>query len=67
MMRQSNIEYVVGLIMPHKTTYTKIAAKIIFVTMFLTLIAAYFYGEYMKKDAISNLAHVDAKNKQACF
>ncbi|WP_294918049.1 EAL domain-containing protein [Sulfuricurvum sp. PD_MW2] len=47
--------------MPHKTTYTKIAAKIIFITMFFTLIAAYFYGEYMKKDAISNLAHVDAK------
>lgn len=47
--------------MPHKTTYTKIAAKIIFVTMLFTLIAAYFYGEYMKKDAISNLAHVDAK------
>ncbi|MBV5320939.1 MAG: EAL domain-containing protein [Sulfuricurvum sp.] len=47
--------------MSHKTTYTKIAAKIIFVTMFLTLIVAYFYGEYMKKDAISNLAHIDAK------
>lgn len=47
--------------MPHKTTYTKIAAKIIFITMLFTLIAAYFYGEYMKKDAISNLAHVDAK------
>ena len=52
---------VFGLIMPHKTTYTKIAAKIIFITMLFTLIAAYFYGEYMKKDAISNLAHVDAK------
>ena len=47
--------------MSHKTSYTKIAAKIIFITMFLTLIAAYFYGEYMKRDAISNLAHVDAK------
>jgi hypothetical protein len=47
--------------MPHKTTYTKIAAKIIFITMLFTLIAAYVYGEYMKKDAISNLAHVDAK------
>lgn len=47
--------------MPHKTTYTKIAAKIIFITMFVTLVAAYLYGEYMKKDAIANLAHVDAK------
>lgn len=47
--------------MPQKTTYTKIAAKIIFITMLLTLISAYFYGEYMKKDAISNLAHIDAK------
>lgn len=47
--------------MSHKTSYTKIAAKIIFTTMFLTLIAAYLYGEYMKRDAISNLAHVDAK------
>jgi diguanylate cyclase (GGDEF)-like protein len=47
--------------MSHKTTYTKIAAKIIFITMLLTLSAAYFYGEYMKRDAISNLAHIDAK------
>ncbi|MDD5716516.1 MAG: EAL domain-containing protein [Sulfuricurvum sp.] len=29
--------------------------------MFFTLIVAYGYGEYMKKEAISNLAHVDAK------
>lgn len=47
--------------MSQKTTYTKIAAKIIFITMFFTLLAAYIYGEYMKRDAISNLAHVDAK------
>lgn len=47
--------------MPHKTTYTKIAAKIIFITMFVTLVATYLYGEYMKRDAIANLAHVDAK------
>lgn len=47
--------------MAHKTTYTRIAAKIIFITMFLTLVAAYGYGEYMKRDAISNLAHVDAR------
>lgn len=47
--------------MPQKTTYTKIAAKIIVITMFVTLVATYMYGEYMKRDAIANLAHVDAK------
>jgi len=47
--------------MSHKTTYTKIAAKIIFVTMIITLLFAFTYGEYMKRDAISSLAHVDAK------
>jgi diguanylate cyclase (GGDEF)-like protein len=46
---------------PHKTTYTKIAAKIILITMFVTLLVTYIYGEYMKRDAITNLAHVDAK------
>lgn len=29
--------------------------------MFVTLVATYMYGEYMKRDAIANLAHVDAK------
>jgi len=47
--------------MSHKTTYTKIAAKIIFITMAVTLLFAFMYSEYMKKDAISNLAYVDAK------
>ena len=47
--------------MSKKTTYTKITAKIIFITLFFTLITAYIYGEYMKKDAVSNLAHIDAK------
>ena len=47
--------------MAPKTTYTKIAAKIIFITMIATLAATYMYGEYMKRDAIANLAHVDAK------
>lgn len=47
--------------MTNKTTYTKITAKIIAVTLFFTLISAFSYGEYMKKDAISNLAHIDAK------
>ncbi len=47
--------------MSSKTTYTRIAAKIIFITMLITLAFAFIYGEYMKREAISNLAHVDAK------
>ncbi|MDD2265422.1 EAL domain-containing protein [Sulfuricurvum sp.] len=47
--------------MSYKTTYTKIAAKIIFVTMVITLVFAFVYGEYMKRNAITNLAHIDAK------
>ena len=47
--------------MAQKTTYTKITAKIIFITLFFTLISAYIYSEYMKKNAILNLAHIDAK------
>lgn len=44
-----------------KTTYTKITAKIILIMLFFTLVAAFFYGEYMKKNAISSLSHEDAK------
>lgn len=44
-----------------KTTYTKITAKIIIVTLSLTLISAFFYGEYMKNRTVSNLASVEAK------
>ncbi|MCX6072777.1 MAG: EAL domain-containing protein [Campylobacterales bacterium] len=51
--------------MSHKTTYTKIAAKIIFMTMVVTLFFGFFYSEYMKKDAISKLAHQDAKKTSA--
>ena len=47
--------------MTKKTTYAKITAKIIFVTMFFTLISAFIYGQFMKKEAISSLAYVDAK------
>lgn len=47
--------------MKNKTTYTKITAKIMLVTLLFTLTCAFIYGEYMKKDAISSLAHVDAK------
>lgn len=44
-----------------KTTYTKITAKIILITLVLTLTAAFVYGEYMKKNAISSLSHEDAR------
>jgi len=47
--------------MNNKTTYTKITAKIMLVTLVFTLICAFVYGEYVKKNAISSLAHVDAK------
>lgn len=47
--------------MSKKTTYARITAKIIFITMFLTLVSAFMYGQYMKQEAISKLAYVDAK------
>lgn len=47
--------------MKTKTTYTKITAKIIFITLILTLLSAYFYSEYMKQNAIERLSEVDAK------
>lgn len=47
--------------MAHKTSYSKIAAKIIFTTLFFTIISAYIYSEFMKKNAITTLAHIDAK------
>lgn len=47
--------------MRNKTTYTKITAKIILITLFFTLICAFAYGQYMKKNAIYDLAYVDAK------
>jgi len=47
--------------MQKKTSYTKITAKIIFTTLIATLISATIYGEYLKKNAITDLAHVDAK------
>ncbi|MDA3909494.1 MAG: EAL domain-containing protein, partial [Sulfurimonas sp.] len=49
------------MLMAQKTNYTKITAKIIFITLFFTLISAYTYSEYMKKNAISTLAQIDAK------
>ena len=47
--------------MKKHTTFTKITAKIIFVTLFITLILSYTYAEYMKQEAISEIAHIDAK------
>ncbi|WP_457749043.1 EAL domain-containing protein [Sulfurimonas sp.] len=47
--------------MKNKTTYTKITAKIIFLALFFTLIGAYIYSSYMKRNAIINLSQVDAK------
>ncbi|WP_241856034.1 bifunctional diguanylate cyclase/phosphodiesterase [Sulfurimonas lithotrophica] len=47
--------------MKRNTTFTKITAKIIFVTLFITLILSYSYAEYMKREAISEIAHLDAK------
>ena len=35
--------------MKNKTTYTKITAKIMLVTLSFTLAFAFIYGEYMKK------------------
>ena len=47
--------------MKNKTTYAKITARIIFFTLFFTLIGTYLYSGYMKRSAISNLSEVDAK------
>jgi len=47
--------------MANKTTYTKITAKIILITLLFTLSSAFIYGEYLKKNAMFSLAQVDAK------
>lgn len=47
--------------MSKKTTYKKITAKIILTTLFLTLGAGYIYSQFMKQNAISNLAQIEAK------
>ncbi len=47
--------------MKQKTTYKKVVAKIVFTTLTITLIVAFLYGDYLKKKAISDLAHIDAK------
>lgn len=47
--------------MRSKATYTKITAKIIFITLFFAIVSSFIYGEYMKRGAIEKLAHIDAK------
>ena len=44
-----------------KSSYTIITAKMIVFTMLTTLIIGYFYSQYMKENAIVNLAKSDAK------
>jgi len=44
-----------------KTSYTKITAKIMAITLVLTLGIAYIYGEYLKKESIKHLSQADAK------
>ena len=53
--------------MKNKTTYTKITAKIIFVTLAITLASAYIYSGYMKQSAIINLSQIDAKKPVSSF
>lgn len=47
--------------MNHKTTYKKITAKIIFISLSITLAAAFLYGEYLKQSAMTTLGKADAK------
>jgi diguanylate cyclase (GGDEF)-like protein len=47
--------------MKNKTTYTKITAKIILITLLFTLISAYLLSGYMKERAITNLVQIDAR------
>lgn len=47
--------------MGKKTTYTRVTAKIMLITLLFTLASAFIYGEYMKKNAIHTLAYEDAK------
>ena len=47
--------------MSKHTSFTKITAKIIFITLFMSIAISYSYAEYMKNKAISELALIDAK------
>lgn len=44
-----------------KTSYTKMTAKLMILTLVLTLTVAYIYGEYLKHDSIEKLSRQDAK------
>lgn len=44
-----------------KNSYTKITAKIMGITLTVTLIFAYVYGEYLKADSIKKLSKADAQ------
>jgi len=43
------------------TSYTKITAKIMVITLIVTLSFAYLYGEYLKSESIQSLSKSDAK------
>lgn len=45
----------------NKTSYTKITAKIMGITLVITLFIAYLYGEYLKQESIHKLSKADAK------
>ncbi|XPV68824.1 MAG: EAL domain-containing protein [Halarcobacter sp.] len=47
--------------MNRRTTYKKLIFKIILSTLVISLSVAFFYAQYMKKDAIEKLTKVDAK------
>ncbi|NOQ31600.1 MAG: EAL domain-containing protein [Helicobacteraceae bacterium] len=47
--------------MQKSTSYTKITIKIISFTLIVTLLTSYLYGEYIKENAITELAYTDAK------
>jgi len=44
-----------------KTTYTKITAKIMIITLVFALSIAFMYGEYLKSESIKTLSKEDAK------
>ncbi len=44
-----------------KTSYTKLVAKLMIFTLFITLLIAYLYGEFLKNQSIKVLSKSDAK------
>lgn len=47
--------------MNKKTTYAQLTARIIIFTLLVTVSIAYFYGNYMKNNTVSELSKADAK------